>query len=82
MAPPRKRTAKASRTPAAEKAPYGWSVLGEDDRRIHDNLPFTAANEEKNRISSMTGEDLRVSPSALPTATGPFSDEPETEPAE
>lgn len=52
----KQRTARA----AAERAPFGWDVVGADGRRIARQLPKPDAQLEAHRISSLTGEKIDV----------------------
>jgi hypothetical protein len=47
----------------ADEAPYGWSVIGEDGRRIDRWLSITAAQELVRRIAANTDETVTLEPS-------------------
>jgi hypothetical protein len=57
----------ARKSTAADEAPYGWSVIGEDGRRIDRWLSITAAQELVARIAANSDEDVTLEPSE-PTA--------------
>lgn len=58
------------------EAPFGWDVVGEDDRRIFRGLSEQEANQQAHRISSVTGEDLKVvaAEGQAPSVLGPSPD--------
>lgn len=41
-------------------APFGWDVVGEDDRRIDRGLSEQQAQQRAHQISSVTGEKIEV----------------------